>query len=251
MSSQSLIIAVFGPIFFTEAAFIIFVVVIIGIIIMLLMRPQRFYFVRHGETLMNAAHIKQGAEGGLTESGKRQAALVGEILAPLRISAIISSPYERARETTAIINERLHAPITYSPLLVERRNASAVIGKRQNDPEVAHIVELIDLVYHEDDYRYADEENFQDLKNRARECLSYLARQGSPRTCIVTHHIFLKMLLSYMLFREELHNPAYVKLSFLNTSNNGGISICEYHPWRMFSRTRGWEVVSFNENAGM
>ncbi len=180
-----------------------------------------------------------------------QAAIVGPALAPLGISRIISRPYERAGETTAIINEHLHATVIYSPLLVERRNASAVIGRRQDDPDVAHIVELTDLTYNNDNYRYADEENFQDLKDRARACLSYLVRNGSGTTCVVTHHKFLKMLLSYMLYRDGLHNPAYVKLSFLNTSNNGGISVCEYHPWKSLSATRGWEVISFNESAGV
>ena len=216
-------------------------------LVFFLMRPRRFYFVRHGETLLNAAHIKQGAEGGLSEAGKQQAAVVGAMLAPFRIGSIIASPYERAKETTSIINERLHTTISYSPLLAERRNPSDIIGKRTDDPAVAHIVDQMDLAYHDDDYRYSDEENFMDLKKRARRCLRYLAWHGQARTCVVTHHAFLKMLLSYMLYRETLHARDYVKLSFFNPSDNGGVSICEFHPWKLLSPTRGWEVVSYNE----
>ncbi len=224
-----------------------FLLIVGGIIVALLMRPRRFYFVRHGETILNASHIKQGAEGGLSESGKRQAAAVGEMLAPFAITTIITSPYERARETASLINERLHASIHYTPLLVERRNPSEVIGKNRDAPEIVRIVDQMDLAYHDDDYRYSDEENFEDMKRRARRCLRYLAWHGSTRTCVVTHHAFLKMLLSYMLYREKLHAPGYVKLSFFNMSDNGGVSICEYHPWKFFTATRGWEVVSFNE----
>jgi len=208
---------------------------------------KRFYFVRHGETFLNAKHIKQGAEGGLSELGKRQAAAIGARLAPLHIQKIIASPYERARETVDIINKHLYVPVFYSPLLVERRNPSEVIGKDRNDPEVVRIVDQMDLAYHEDDYRFSDEENFTDLKERAKKLLALLARQGARETCIVTHHAFLKMILSYMLHRERLHAADFTKLSFFNVSDNAGLSVCEYHPWKFWNATHGWEVVSFNE----
>lgn len=225
-------------------------ILVVLALMLLLMRPRRFYFVRHGETLLNAAHIKQGAEGGLSTAGKQQAAAVWKMLEPFAIRTIIASPYERARETASIINTKLHASLTYTPLLVERRNPSDIIGKNRDDPEVARIVDTMDLAYHDDDFRYADEENFVDLKKRARKCLRYLAWHGAARTCVVTHHVFLKMLLSYMLYREKLHAKDYVKLSFFNVSDNGGISICEFHPWKLLSPTHGWEVVSFNEQPG-
>ena len=216
-------------------------------LVFFLMRPRRFYFVRHGETLLNAAHIKQGEAGGLSEAGKQQATAAGTLLVPLRIQAIISSPYERAQETADTINELLHTTISYSSLLAERRNPSDIIGKDRDDPTVAHIVDQMDLAYHDDSYRYGNEENFQDLKTRARKCIGYLARHGATRTCVVTHHAFLKMLLSYMLYRETLHARDYVKLSFFNQSDNGGVSICEFHPWKLLSPTHGWEVISYNE----
>jgi hypothetical protein len=38
-----------------------------------------------------------------------------------------------------------------------------------------------------------------------------------------------------------------VKLSFFNISDNAGISTCDYHPFHLFSPTRGWEVVNYNQ----
>lgn len=220
-----------------------------ALVVIVLMRPRRFYFVRHGETLLNAQHIKQGAEGGLSEKGKRQAEKVGAYLKQFHIERIISSTYPRARETAAIINAYLKVPVIYSPLLIERRNASETVGKRRDDPEVVRIVDQTDLAYHEDDFRFSDEENFVDLKKRARKCLNLLARQGSRETCVVTHHVFLKMCVAYLLYRERLHAADFVKLSFFNISDNAGITVCEFHPWKMLSKTRGWEVVSYNQQA--
>ncbi len=225
----------------------VFVVAFLIILIVLLMRPRRFYLVRHGETILNAKHIRQGESGGLSENGRHQAEKVGEALKPLHIKRIISSPYQRTRETTMILNKYLGVTATYSPLLAERRNPKEIIEKSADDPEVIHIVDEMDLAYHKDDFRISDEENFADLKRRAQKCLHMLARQGAGATVVVTHHHFLKMLLAYLLYRKHLHAGDFAKLSFFNTANNAGVTTCEYHPWKMFSKTHGWEVLNFNQ----
>lgn len=230
-----------GNEFLLLVAFLLFI-----FLLYLRLSPRRYYFVRHGETLLNKQHIKQGAEGGLSEGGKQQAEVTGAALGQVSgLHLIVSSPYERAKETSAIIATHLRHPrIRYSPLLVERRNASAVIGKSTHDPEVERIVDTIDLAYHEDDYRYSDEENFLDMKKRARKCLRYLGRQQGTAIAVVTHHAFLKMLLCYMLYGKELHASAFIKLSFFNPSDNGGITVCTYYP--LFRR---WTIEGYNQVA--
>jgi len=211
------------------------------------MRPRRFYFVRHGETILNEQHIRQGEDGELSGNGKRQGEKVGVYLKRFSIDRIISSDYPRARETAEIINKNLKVQIIYSPLLAERRNPKEIIGKSTRDPDVERIVDQMDNAYHEDDYRFSDEENFMDLKKRARKCLNLLARQGAQETAVITHHVFLKILVAYLLYRERLHAADFAKLAFFNVSDNAGITICEFHPWKIFSTTLGWEVVSYNE----
>lgn len=179
--------------------------------------------------------------------GRLQAEQAGRSLKRFPITRIIASSLPRARETALVINGHLNVPIIYSDLFGERRNPTEVIGKHKDDPEVRRIIDHIDLAYHADDYRFSDEENFVDLKKRARKCLALLARQGARKTCVVTHHVFLKMLLSYLLYRERLHAADFAKLAFFNYSDNAGITICEFRPWRLLSRTRGWSVLSFNE----
>ncbi|MFA6407858.1 MAG: histidine phosphatase family protein [Candidatus Paceibacterota bacterium] len=221
--------------------------VLVIVLVLILMRPRRFFFVRHGETLLNSEHIRQGEDGNLSEKGRRQAAQVGAALKSLPIERIISSTYPRARETAQIINTYLNVPVIFSTLLTERRNPSEIIGKKTHDPDVIRIVDAMDLAYHDDDYRISDEENFSDEKERARKCLNILASQGAHETVVVTHHHFLKMLIAYALYHERLHAGDFIKLSFFNVSDNAGITVCEYHPWKMFSATRGWQIVSFNE----
>lgn len=226
---------------------LIFAAAVIAFLVVYFMRPRRFYIVRHGETLLNAARVRQGEDGALSERGRAQAEKVGQYLKRFPIKRILASTYPRAEETARIINAHLKVPLLSSPLLVERRNPSEIIGKHTDDPEVIRVVDQMDLAYHEDDFRFSDEENFADLKKRAKKCLNLLARQGAREMCVVTHHHFLKMLVAYLLYRERLHAKDFVKLAFFNVSDNAGITVCEYHPWKMFSATRGWEVVSYNE----
>ena len=213
------------------------------------MRPRHFYFVRHGETLLNAEHIRQGAEGALSTKGRAQAVQVGEALKGLSIRRIFSSTYPRAKETALILAQTLHARVTYTELLVERRNPSQIIGKSTLDPSVMHIVDEMDLAYHDDAYQFSDEETFLELKNRARKCLNMLANKGGYATTVVTHHVMLKMLVAYAGYREHLHAQDFIKLTFFNFSDNAGITILEYHPWKAFSATRGWVVTGYNQRA--
>jgi broad specificity phosphatase PhoE len=214
------------------------------------METKRFYFIRHGRTLLNDAHIKQGPDGSLSEPGVRQADAVGKALAGIRnprIQAIYSSPYTRARETAEKVNSYLHVHISYTPLLAERRNPKEVIGKKADDPEVERITGLIEKGFHENNYRFSDEENFIDLSTRAKRCLSYLQHRWQHQICVVTHHAFLQMFLSYLLYRENLTAENYAKLAFFNPADNAGVTICEYNPWKRFNATHGWTVATYNQ----
>lgn len=228
-----------------------FVCLLVLWFIFLFMRPRRFYFIRHGETLLNAKHIRQGEDGALSEKGRAQAETVGRYLENVSVDQIISSPYPRAKETAEIINSHLHVRIRYSPLLAERRNPSEIIGKSTHDPEVERIVDQMDNAYHDDEYRFSDEENFVDIRNRAAKCATFLSRQDVRQTVIITHHHFLKVFVAHILYRERLNAADFIKLSFFNVSDNAGVTICEFHPWKVFSETHGWEVVSFNEQFGI
>jgi broad specificity phosphatase PhoE len=229
---------------------LLFLVVFFCVLVALRMRPRRFYFIRHGETILNAQHIRQGEEGELSETGREQARKVAQYFKKRRIKLIISSTYERAKETAEIIKTELQVPILYSKILVERRNPSEIIGKNRDLPEVAHIIDQMDLAYHPDEYRYSDEEIFIELKRRAQKCVDLLARQGLNGTVVITHHVFLKIFLAYLLYREDIHAKDFVKLSFFNISDNAAITICTFNPWKSFTKTRGWSIVSYNEQPG-
>ncbi len=197
------------------------------------MATYLYYFVRHGQSFLNEKGIRQGSVGQLSDKGVEQAHITGERLFEEQkehgpIDLILCSPFDRTRETADIINAHLHVktPIEYSELLAERRNPSEIIGKSVEDPDVERIVDLMDHSYHNDDFRFSDEENFADLKERAKKCLIYLETKKQKRVLVVTHGIFLKMLIAYMQNHDQLTASIYNKLSFFNPANNAGITVC-------------------------
>ena len=95
---------------------------------MLLPGKKLVYFVRHGQSANNAANLRQGASGSLSDKGKAQARFVGERLQGAAIELVLASPFERAKETAGIANETFKCPIEYSDLLIERKNPSEIIG---------------------------------------------------------------------------------------------------------------------------
>jgi len=191
------------------------------------MRTKLIYFVRHGETENNAKNIRQGPEGPLTEKGRAQA-LATALRFPKnkgRPQIIISSPYERTKETAEIIAKELKMSVEYSNLLKERRNPSEIIGHSGQEKQVKKIIDRIDKSYHADDLRISDEENFVDLKKRAKELLISITKRKEERIIMVTHGIFLKMVISYMLYGERLTASEYNNLSYFNPINNASMAI--------------------------
>lgn len=211
------------------------------------MSIKLIYFVRHGETILNAKNIRQGPDGALTERGRAQALETAKRFPKKkgRPEVIIASPYQRTKETAEIIATELNMPVEYSDLLVERRNPSEIIGHAGNEPEVKQIVDRIDKSFHADDLRYSDEENFIDLKNRAKELLDYIIERKEKRIIMVTHGIFLKMVASYMLYGEALTASKYNSLSLYNPVDNASMAICSYttHFWKM----NEWKILVWND----
>ena len=197
-------------------------------------------FVRHGETKNNSLGIRQGSEGGLTEKGRVQALAAAKRFPRHkgRPQIIIASPYERTRETAAIIAKELHLKVKYCDLLKERKNPSEIRW-------IFLINVFSEKSYHDDDLRVSDEENFSDLKKRAKKLLNYITWRRQSRIIMVTHKIFLKMIIAYMLHGDSLSAIEYNNLSYFNPIDNAGMAICTYTSH--WFKPAEWKVLVWND----
>ena len=77
----------------------------------------RFFLVRHGETEWNRLRKIQGiSDIPLNDTGRSQAATLGDILSKHRFDLIVSSPLSRALETAQIVARKLGMP---APLVIQ------------------------------------------------------------------------------------------------------------------------------------
>jgi len=214
------------------------------------MATKIIYFVRHGETVLNAQGVRQGPEGPLTQKGRDQALATAKRFPKEngRPQIIIASPFERTRETAEIIAKELGMKkVEYSDLLKERKNPTEIIGHWGGEPEVKQIIDRMDKSYHADDLRVSDEENFTDLKTRAKKLLHFIKHRGEKRIIMVTHGIFLKMVVSYMTYGDKLTASQYNTLSYFNPVNNASMCICSYTP-HWFKKDE-WKLLVWNDLA--
>lgn len=209
------------------------------------MLERNIYLVRHGETILNKQKIRQGSEGSLSPLGRSQAYNVGLRLKIFNIKKVFCSPFQRTIETFEEINKTLNLDVEFTELLAERRNPSQIIGRSYDDPLTVEAISFIDKSVHEPNARWADEENFEDLKNRALKLRDFLARNSVNGTLCVTHGIFLKMFLAVIKHGEDLTVSQYIKLAVLNNADNAGVSIIKYKPLNFFDNP--WEIVAFND----
>lgn len=104
--------------------------------------PAVVHFVRHGE-VFNPSKVIYGRLPGysLSELGHRQAKAVAEVLSAREISAIVSSPLERARETAAPLSEAMNLPIENNENLIEWEGNFD--GFAEGDPRLKPSVGLV------------------------------------------------------------------------------------------------------------
>ncbi len=101
---------------------------------------QTLLFVRHGQTTWNVEHRLPGQLPGvaLSDTGRQQAARLAESLPILPLSAIISSPLERASDTAEIIAKGRGLDVQFEPDLMDtdvgRWSGQIIEELTKNDP---------------------------------------------------------------------------------------------------------------------
>ena len=201
------------------------------------------YFVRHGESQGNIAKIHQPPESPLTPVGLKQAAFIAHRFSSIKIDKIISSTYQRAAQTAQIISQKIGKDIELSPLVTEWKMPSEIKGKAFDDQQALEIIKIMRAHDHPN-WHYSDEENMYDLQNRADKFLQYLAQHTDEAILITTHSFFLKILIAVMIFGKDKPSQMLRDWSNSLSSNNTGITLCEYD-----READSWRLITYNDHS--
>ena len=203
---------------------------------------MKIYLVRHGETVGNKEGYHQTAETPLSEYGVTQTKKVADRLKGKGVDLIYSSTHDRAIKTAEFISNAISVPIEPWGSLKEIKRPNEIVGKSVNDPAVKEIENLILSNFGKTNWKYSDEENFEDLNTRATLVLDHLLEKHSDQTVLcVSHGTFIKVLVAKALFGKNLTPDILSTLRFGLRIENTGISILKY------TQEYGWGLASWND----
>jgi probable phosphoglycerate mutase len=161
---------------------------------------QTLLFIRHGQTTWNVQHLLPGQLPGipLTATGREQAERLAEALMVLPITAVISSPLERAHDTAAFLGRACALPVLQEEGLVDT-NVGPWAGKDYNE------LQKSDPLWKQftRDPTQAPEgvENFIQVQQRVVAAVEHWLKQ--PETgnypAFVAHADVVKLLLAYYI----------------------------------------------------
>jgi len=158
-------------------------------------------FLRHAQAENNTERILAGRTEGvhLTKTGIEQAERISEYLKPLDISAIYSSPIERAKHTAEIVAKNRSLEV-----VLDERLTEIDMGKftRMNYDDMFAKYGNIFLKFYENDPIIAEHEveTFPDVQKRVLDMVDHvLKKHKNENVILVTHMDPIKSMLAKVM----------------------------------------------------
>ncbi|HQU08032.1 MAG: hypothetical protein B7X04_03370 [Parcubacteria group bacterium 21-54-25] len=204
---------------------------------------KHIYFVRHGESVENARRVFHDHTASLTENGHAQAARAAERVGKLGIDTVVSSTFPRALDTAQAIATQTGLPIEQSDLFVEWMVPASFRGREYHDPELQETMRQV-FGSSDGDYRYEDEETFNELVARVKKAIVFLEQHSGNSLCVVTHGGFLRTFLGVMALQETFSKENFAAMFRRLVVNNTGITYARYD-----SEKNLWQLITWNDQA--
>lgn len=216
---------------------------------------MRLLITRHGRTLFNVEKRFLGQNNDpLDAMGRLQAEALSARLAQEVLSAVVSSPLDRARDTAAAIAARHGLQVLVDPDLLEV-NMGAWEGRIQ--PDVKREEAELFALWLEDATRHypAGGESLSAMRDRAARALlrwqmAFPTRAGEPEPTVVwvTHYAYVGVLMCHLFGlalpqRRNFHtdNAGLTEIHLVQ-SKRGGEPVLQLFNDTMHVRERGlWE----------
>ncbi len=201
---------------------------------------MNIYFVRHGESTENALQIYNWMNSPLTDLGIKQSQKVAERFKDIKIDVIYHSDMVRAKMTANEINKLQNAELIESHLIREQLPPSELLGLNENDQKSKDVMKLLQQNEHNQDYRYSDEENFEDFKTRVFKFFKELENLNLDNIMVIGHGYVLRTLIGYILYGDNFNSHDFVNLKRSLKTINTGVTVCDVN-------NKKWTLVTWND----
>ena len=176
-------------------------------------------FLRHGQAKNNTDRILAGRTPGvpLTDVGIKQAEQTAKLLEDMNISAIYSSPIQRAKHTAKIVGDHNSVDVTIDDRLIELD-----MGKFTNIPydEIFNSHGNVFMKFYNGELEIAHNgvETFADVKKRVLGIVDHvIEKHPDENVVLVTHMDPIKAMLSTIV---DLSSTNLFELIIANASLN-------------------------------
>lgn len=158
-------------------------------------------FLRHGQAKNNTERILAGRSSGvnLTEEGILQVQNIAKIMKPLPISAVYSSPIQRAKNTAEIVARSNSINYSLDDRLIELEMGKFT-GMHYDDIFSKHGNVFLKYYEEQPDIIQNGVETFANVKNRVLDIVNFVSKKYSNQNVVlVTHMDPIKAIISTIL----------------------------------------------------
>lgn len=204
---------------------------------------MKLYLVRHAESESNKNNSYHFPGTPLSKDGIRQAKILAKKIGNLQVDFIYSSDLKRARQTAKIVSEKVNKKVKHTRNLRELRRPSILWGKTDEDQNSKIYVKLQKENFNDPEWKFTDDESFNDLKKRASKVLDNLSRRHSDKNVlVVSHGAIIKMMVSLAILGKDLSPLIFWNLWHNLWIKNTGIVILEHNQNK-------WTLVVWNDTS--
>ena len=180
---------------------------------------SQIIFLRHGQAKNNTERILTGRTDGvpLTETGIKQAEHTAQLLEHMNVSAIYSSPIQRARHTAEIVGKHNSVDVTIDERLIEL-DMGKFTGMPYDDLFTSHGNVFLKFYSGELEIAHNGVETFDQVKKRVLGIVDHvLEKHPGENVVLVTHMDPIKAMLSTIV---DLSPTNLFELIIANASLN-------------------------------
>lgn len=183
--------------------------------------PTTLYFIRHGQTVSNIKHIRQGVQidDYLDTQGIMQIETLVPIVEALNLDALYTSYLHRAEESAAIINGKLKKPIPiYHDSRLRERDFGSLTGRPQEywDEKLPNNRELEEMQAY--DYRPFGGESVQQVRERGFSAIIDIVTNNQGKNVgIITHNGIIRLLLFHFPEMPRIYRGYETNKDIANT----------------------------------
>lgn len=205
------------------------------------------YFVRHGESVDNAAPVFQAPDSPLSKRGEKQAESIAQRVSRLSFDTLIASPFMRAKQTVEAIETKTGKKAEYSELFVERLKPTEICGKPHSDEKASALSREWEKSLYTTGVKVADGENFEDLVARADKAIAFLQSRMESSLLVVTHGYFLRTIIARVLLGGLLSGEIHRSIQKSASMENTGLTVLRYE--QRNEEKPVWRLWIYNDHA--